>query len=162
MSLQRNHIVVLLTLSIAFMLDLIILPDSINWMRPDWLTLILIYWTMALPRQVGVFHAFIFGLLMDVSHGALLGQHALSLVLIIYVIHSVHLRLRVFSLMQQMLTLLPLLLIQKIMIFWVYGITEQLPPASTFFIPAITSTLLWPWVFITLRDLRRRFCKADL
>ena len=87
-----------LTLFVAFMLTIMPLPDWVVEFRPDWVTLVLIYWAMALPTKVGVTTAWLAGLMLDVSHGAILGQHALGLMLVIYIVHIQHQRLRVVSL----------------------------------------------------------------
>ena len=49
---------------------------------PDLLALVLVFWNVHQPRRVGVGLAFMFGLLMDVHQGALLGQHALAYTLL--------------------------------------------------------------------------------
>jgi rod shape-determining protein MreD len=146
-----------LTIIAAFMLAMMPLPDWAVAFRPDWVTLVLIYWTMALPASIGVTVAWFAGLMLDVTHGALLGQHALGLVLVIYVIHSQHQRLRVASLLQQALVIFFLILIKQALVLWVSGIMGHAPDTWLYFMPSLTSALFWPWVYIILRDLRRKF-----
>lgn len=146
-----------LTIIFAFMLAMAPLPDWAEAFRPDWVTLVLIYWTMALPASIGVTIAWFAGLMLDVSHGALLGQHALGLVLVIYIIHSQHQRLRVASLLQQAIVIFFLLLLKQALVLWVDGIMGRAPDTWLYFLPSLTSALLWPWVYIILRDLRRKF-----
>ncbi|MCK4708547.1 MAG: rod shape-determining protein MreD, partial [Gammaproteobacteria bacterium] len=69
----RPYIAILISLVIALMLNMLPLPEWANYARPDLVTLVLIYWAMALPQIAGVFLAFIFGLLLDVSQSTLLG-----------------------------------------------------------------------------------------
>ena len=45
---------------------------------PDLLALVLVVWNVHQPRRIGVGVAFVFGLVMDVHDGAMLGQHALA------------------------------------------------------------------------------------
>ena len=45
------------------------------WM-PDFLALVLVFWSVHQPLRVGIGAAFVFGLAMDVQQAALLGQHA--------------------------------------------------------------------------------------
>ncbi|MDH5611707.1 MAG: rod shape-determining protein MreD [Gammaproteobacteria bacterium] len=146
-----------LTIIAAYMLAMMPLPDWAQAFRPDWVTLVLIYWTMALPDNIGVTVAWFAGLMLDVTHGALLGQHALGLVLVIYVIHAQHQRLRVASLLQQALVILFLLLIKQALVLWVSGIMGHAPDSWLYFMPSVTSAIFWPWVYIILRDLRRKF-----
>ncbi len=146
-----------LTLIAAFMLAMMPLPDWAQSFRPDWVTLVLIYWTMALPASIGVTIAWFAGLMLDVSHGALLGQHALGLVLVIYIIHTQHQRLRVASMLQQSMVIFFLLMMKQALVLWVNGIMGHAPDTWLYFMPSLTSALIWPWVHIILRDLRRKY-----
>ena len=147
----------LITVIAAFMLAIMPLPDWAIEYRPDWVTLVLIYWAMALPSRVGVTIAWFSGLLLDVSYGTLMGQHAVGMVLVIYVIHIQHQRLRVASLMQQAIVIFFLLLIKQLLALWVDGMLGRAPDSWLYFMPTIISTLLWPWTYLILRDLRRKF-----
>ncbi len=141
----------------AFMLAIMPLPDWAVEFRPDWVTLVLIYWAMAMPSRIGVTVAWFAGLLLDVSYGTLMGQHALGMVLVVYVIHIQHQRLRVASLLQQAIVIFVLLLIKQLLSLWVDGMLGRAPHSWLYFMPTITSTLLWPWTYLILRDLRRKF-----
>ena len=141
----------------AFMLAIMPLPDWAVEFRPEWVTLVLIYWAMAVPSRIGVTVAWLAGLLLDVSYGTLMGQHAIGMVIVIYFIHIQHQRLRVASLLQQSIVIFFLLLIKQLLILWVDGMVGRAPDSWLFFMPAITSTLLWPWTYLILRDIRRKF-----
>jgi rod shape-determining protein MreD len=147
----------LITAISAFMLAIMPLPDWAVELRPDWVTLVLIYWAMASPTKIGVTIAWFAGLLLDVSYGTLMGQHAVGMVLVIYVIHMQHQRLRVASLLQQAIVIFFLLLIKQLLSLWVDGMLGRAPDSWLYFMPTITSTLLWPWTYLILRDLRRKF-----
>ena len=149
----------ILTVIAALMLAIMPLPDWAMTYRPDWVTLVLIYWAMAIPTRTGVTVAWAVGLLLDVSYGTLIGQHAVGLVLVIYVIHIQHQRLRVASLLQQSIVIFFLLLIKQLSALWVDGMLGRAPDSMLYlyFMPTITSTLLWPWTYLILRDLRRKF-----
>lgn len=147
----------IVTVISAFMLAIMPLPDWATDFRPDWVTLVLIYWAMALPASIGVTVAWMAGLMLDVSHGAVLGQHALGLVIVIYVINAQHQRLRVASLLQQAIVIFVLLFFKQLLSLWVTGIMGRAPDSWLYFMPSITSALLWPWLYIILRDLRRKF-----
>ena len=154
---SKCYRVVLPTVILALALEMFPLPDWAQSFRPDWVTLVLIYWVMAIPEQVGVTVAFIFGLLLDVTQGAILGQHAIGLVLVVYLVHLQYLRLRVFSLVQQALVVFVLLMIKQLLVLWVSGIIGQAPDAGWYFLPSLVGAIIWPWLFIILRDIRRRF-----
>lgn len=141
----------------GFMLAIMPLPDWAVEFRPEWVTLVLIYWTITSPSKVGVTVAWFAGLLLDVSYGTLMGQHALGMVFVIYVIHLQHQRLRVASLLQQALVVLVLLLVKQLLTLWVDGMLGRAPGSWLYFMPSITSALLWPWIYLILRDLQRKF-----
>ena len=154
---SSNLKVASLTIFVAFMLTIIPLPDWAIEFRPDWVTLVLVYWAMALPARVGVTIAWFAGLMLDVSHGAILGQNALGLVLVIYIVHIQHQRLRVASLVQQAIVIFFLLLLKQLIVLWVSGIAGHAPDTWLFFMPCLSGALLWPWIYIIMRDLRRKF-----
>lgn len=154
---QRGGLVILISFILAFLLTLLPLPEWARFYRPQLSTLVLIYWILASPHRVGVGVGWTVGIIIDVITGTLLGQHALALSLIAYVTQKMHQRLRLFPLWQQALTVLTLLLIEKLMVLWVMGATSQHVPSLTFWISPIVGMLLWPWLFIILRDLQRKF-----
>lgn len=154
---SNNARVSTMTIIIAFMLTIMPLPVWAQAFRPDWVALVLIYWVMALPASIGVTIAWLLGLMLDVTHGALLGQHALGLVIITYIVHSQHQRLRVASLLQQAIIIFFLLLLKQLLVLWVYGIMGQAPDTGLYFAPSLVGAFLWPWIYIILRDSRRRF-----
>ena len=139
------------------MLAIMPLPDWAVVYRPEWVTLVLIFWAMESPSRIGVTMAWFAGLLLDVSYGTLLGQHAVGLVLVIYVIHMQHQRLRMASLLQQAIVIFFLLLIKQLLALWVDGMLGRAPDNWLYFMPTITSSLLWPWTYLILRDLQKKF-----
>ncbi len=49
------------------------------------------------------------------------------------------------------------LLVERLLGLWVIGATGQPTPTLWYWAPTLVGTLLWPWVYIVLRDVRRRF-----
>lgn len=157
MRINANARIMTLTFIFAFMLTIMPLPEWAQVFRPDWVTLVLIYWVMALPASIGVTIAWFLGLLLDVAHGAILGQHAFGLVLVAYIVYNQHQRLRLGSLLQQSIVIFFLLILKQLMVLWVSGIVGRAPDIGLYFAPSLIGGLLWPWVYIILRDLRRKF-----
>lgn len=149
--------VILLTMAVAFVLTLLPMPDWASPYRPPWVALTLLYWALALPQRVGVFSGFAAGLLLDVVLGTLLGQHALSFAVMAYVAVQLHQRLRLFPPLQQALSVWLLLLVERLLFLWVLGATGQPMPAPIYWVTTLVGLLLWPWLFVVLRDVRRRF-----
>lgn len=146
----------ILTIIAAFMLAIMPLPGWALEIRPDWVTLVLIYWAMASPEKIGVTVAWVAGLMLDVAHGSVMGQHALGLVIVIWVVNMQHQRLRVASLLQQAIVVFFLLFLKQLLVLWVNGIMGRSPDSWLYFMPSLTGALLWPWIYIILRDIRRK------
>jgi rod shape-determining protein MreD len=159
MSLVRHHggWIIAFTFIVALMLTMLPLPDWAALYRPEWVAMVLIYWCLALPDRVGVGIGWSAGLLLDVVKGALLGQHALALALVAYLTLHLHQRVRVFPLWQQSLFVLLMVALNQLLVLWVKGIIGLQPDSWLYWLPSLTSMLLWPWVFLILRDLRRSF-----
>jgi len=154
---RQGGLIILLSFLLALILTLLPLPEWARLYRPQWPTLILIYWVMATPHRVGVGIGWLTGIAVDVMTGTLLGQHALALSLVAYITQKMHQRLRLFPLWQQSLTILILMLIEKLLALWVMGATSRPAPSLLFWAPPLVGMLLWPWIYIILRDIRRKF-----
>jgi len=132
------------------------LPPELGFLRPDWVAMVLVYWTIALPNRVGILMAWLAGIMVDVLLGSLIGQHALSYVLIAYVTGSLYQRFRMFSVWQQATILFALLGLNQLIGFWIESIVGLTSWSLWYFLPAVSGSFLWPSVFLTLRYLRRR------
>lgn len=147
-----------LTLAVALMLAMVPLPESVAPVRPDWVTLVALYWAMALPRRFGLTFAWIAGILLDVSQGALLGQNALGAVIVVAFALQYHQRLRVAPIAQQALIVTLLLLFKQALVIWTSGLAGRAPEAPwLYFAAPLTALIFWPLLFVVLRDLRRRY-----
>jgi len=149
--------IIFISFIVALMLTAMPLPDwATNW-RPAWVAMVLVYWCMALPDRIGIGIGWSMGLLLDVLQGTLLGQNALGLAVLAYFIIQSHQRIRMFPLIQQAFLISLLVLFYLFLTLWVRGIMGIPPQSWTYWMPAFTSMLLWPWLFIILRDIRRRY-----
>jgi len=149
--------VILLTFLVAYILAVLPLPPWLQWGRPDWVALTLIYWCIALPHRVGITTGLVLGLGIDVLEGAVLGQNAFALVVVALLSLILYQRLRVYSLWQQAGVVFILVGINQLICQWLQNIegVSTLPPL--FLLPAFSSALLWPVVLHTLRGLRRHY-----
>ena len=147
---------VIVTLIVGLMLSIMPLPESIAAFRPDWLALLSVFWAMQLPRTWSVGSAWIIGIVLDVSSGTLLGQHALALCVIVYITVRFHLLMRVFPLSQLTATAFALLALYQFLLFWINGVASVAAPLSAYWAPVITGTLLWPFIYMFLSGVRYR------
>jgi rod shape-determining protein MreD len=129
---------------IGLLLSVLPLPRLLEWLRPDFLLLIVIWFALMAPRAGGLLFAFVAGLALDAFRGVVLGQHALAFVVIAYLVHRFHLRVRMFSLLQQSLFVLSLLWFYQFILFWIDGVTGHPVTDWARWLPVLTGTLLWP------------------
>ena len=151
---------VLACIILALILAIVPLPGSAAPYRPDWAALTLIYWSIVLPRTVSVGLAWLVGIVLDVSQGTLLGQHALALSLITYMTVKFHLQLRVFPWSQMTGVVLALLALYQFILFWINGVAGTYAPAVTYWGPVLSGTLLWPPLNLVLSGFRYRVAQG--
>lgn len=149
--------IILLSFIIAFILSMVPLPQILQTVRPEFVSIVLIYWAIAVPARVGVGVGWIAGLIYDVSSDALLGQHALTFALIAYLAIKLHQRIRVFPVWQQALTIFVLMMFQGTITLWIKGMLGDAPALSAFILPAFSTALFWPLAYLLLRQVRRYY-----
>lgn len=157
---RRAHAtwVIFLTFFIAYLLAIVPFPEWAMNYRPEWVPMVLIYWAMALPYRVGIGSAWVVGIVLDVLEGSVLGLNALGLVLIAYVTLNLHLRLRMFSALQQAGLVMALVGINLVLHHWLGIVTGQTVSSNLMFLmAALTSAIIWPSLFQLLRQTRRSF-----
>ena len=145
------------TLVIALTLVILPLPVVLEPYRPEWAMLVILYWSLALPARVGVGIAWLTGLLQDILQATALGAHALAFALVAYLTIQLYQRIRSVPIWQQALTVLMVLIAARGVLFVTRGLSDNPSVDWRFWLPALTSTLLWPPVFLLLRFLRRSF-----
>ncbi|MDD2885138.1 MAG: rod shape-determining protein MreD [Dechloromonas sp.] len=118
---------------------------------PDWLALVLCFWSIRESRRVGMGWAFVLGLAMDVADGAVLGQHGFAYILLAYTATSLSRRILWFPLAQQALQVLPLLLASQVIQALLRMATGGEFPGWGYFVGPLIATLLWiPATFLLL------------
>lgn len=152
----QKRLVLAGSFAIAILLSIMPWPIWAEPFRPDWVALVLIYWCLATPERVGVGVGWLLGLILDVLYGSLLGQHALALALLAFVVLKIHLQVRMFPRWQQAVTVLVLIGFADLLVLWIKGATGNPPQTWAYWMPAVMSAIIWPWIFAVLRDLRRR------
>lgn len=149
--------IILATFLVGYMLSQLPLPQFAEWFRPEWVAMILIYWVMALPERVGLGTAALVGLGLDLIKGSPMGLNVLSLLIITYLTLLLYKRLRMFPLIQQAVIVMMLVGINQLIFNWVHNLMGTRSDSLIFLLPALMSAILWPWLFVILRGLRRAF-----
>jgi rod shape-determining protein MreD len=153
---RTRRMPMMLSALVALALAILPLPGAVDAFRPDFLVLVVFYWSIESPRAGGLALAFFSGLALDVIQGVVLGQHALALTLMAAWATHLRLRLRVFSVLSQCLTIFALLTGYQFILFWVDGATGN--PVTNFsrWLAPVIGALIWPLMVGTLSRLHER------
>ena len=146
--------IIIITIVVALVLTLLPLPHILDIMRPYWVALVIIYWGLETHDLISLGLAFVIGVTLDLLSASLLGLHALSLVIIVYLVTRFRARLRFFPPWQQALSVLALLVNDRIILLWIISLRGEPLPSLEFWLPPIIGTALWPWLFLLLDRVR--------
>lgn len=153
--------VILATILVAMVLAVVHLPETLpqwlGWLRPAWLVLVVFYWVMELPHRFGLITAWVTGLLLDVLYADLLGVNGLCLAALTFVTWSFYERLRMYSIPQQCAVVFLLVLATESLRMTVQMLARDGGFSWLVVLPAVSSTLAWPFVALLLTGLRRQF-----
>ena len=156
----QGYWVILVSFFVAYVLAVLPMPLWLQWARPEWVALTMIYWAIALPHRVGILTGLALGVGLDALEGAALGQNAFALVVVALLCLTLYQRLRVFSLWQQAGTVFVLIGINQLVCQWVQNLDGVGARSLLFLLPAVSSALLWPLVLHLLRQVRRHYMVA--
>jgi rod shape-determining protein MreD len=142
------------SLLLALLLGLLPLPESLQPLRPYWLALVVAYWVIEGNDRVGLGAAFVIGLIADLAFGGLLGEQALRLVVMTFILQRFRTQLRFFPMAQQALAVGGLLLNDRVITTVVHlALGEPLLPWAFWWAPLL-GMLLWAPLFLLLDALR--------
>lgn len=140
----------------SLLLMLMPLPQALAPLKPYWPALVLIYWSLEAPDRASIGLAFLVGLAADLLDGALLGEQALRLAALTFIVLRFRARLRFFPMWQQALAVLVLLLNDRILLLLVRLFAGDPRPPASFWLAPLTGTIAWPFVFLLIDDVRAR------
>jgi rod shape-determining protein MreD len=154
-----NPLFIAVSLIGAFLLNLLPWGQAVG--VPDFVALVLIFWSIHQPRRVGIGIAFTMGLLMDVHDATLLGENALSYTLLSYFAIMIHRRVLWFRLPMQALHVLPLLLLMQTVQLVIRAMVTGHFPGWFYLSESVTTAVLWPVVTWILQAPQRRAVNRD-
>lgn len=160
--LPANPRFVALTLLLALLINMLLGLTGMRWL-PDVLAIVVVFWNVHQPRRVGLLLPFFLGLALDVHESALLGQNALSYVVLSSMALAIQRRLLWFPLREQALQIVPLFVISAL-VEWITRLIVQdaWPHWSQLFAPLLQAAL-WPLVgALLLAPQRRAFAPDDI
>ncbi len=145
---SRPWLMPALTIVGALVLAVIPLPGAVSPFRPDWVAVVLLYWTLIQPRRYGLLKALLLGIVLDALTGSLLGQHALALLVIVYLSQRLYLRVRAFPASQVATIVILLLALYELVLLVIDGFAGREVALVERWGPVVTGGLLWLFVSI--------------
>ena len=151
------------SLAIALLLNMVQnmgLLGRATW-APDVLAVVLVFWSVHQPLRVSIVAAFIFGVMLDVHQGALLGQHALAYTVLSYLAITIHRRLLWFKVASQAAQVLPLFAVAHAVELGARMVAGGTFPGLGALIAPFLEAALWPLASVLLLMPQRRAPDRD-
>jgi rod shape-determining protein MreD len=157
--LPASPVFIWFSLIVAMMLNM--LPvGRVAWM-PDFLALVLVFWSVHQPLRIGVVAAFLFGLAVDVHQASLLGQHALAYTTLSFFAITIHRRLLWFTVPSQAVQVLPLFAAAHAIELAIRLLAGGAYPGYGILLAPVLEAALWPVVSVLLLLPQRRAPDPD-
>ena len=137
-------------IALALVLMLVPLPATIEPLKPYWPALVLIYWALETSDRVTVGLAFGIGLAADLLNGALLGDQALRLAVLVFIVLRFRSRLRFFPMWQQALAVWLLLFNNHVLQALIRAFAGDSPMPVLSWLAPVVGAAIWPFVFLLL------------
>ncbi len=134
----------LATLFAALVLTIVPLPETLAIGRPAFVAAVTAFWVLHRPTRFGLLAAGMIGLCLDVITPSLLGQHALALGLLAYLVLTLRDTLQMFPSWQQAVVLLPVWAAYELCLFGIdLWAGHDIAPIWRW-APVLSTALLWP------------------
>lgn len=153
----ENRWVMVLVFALALLLAVYPMPLDWRWWRPEFVLLIVIYWSFTFPDRTSLTLFWGLGLVQDLVEGTPLGQHALSTVLVTYICLQSYRRVSNYNFWQQSLWVFVLVGVSQLIHNWAYSMAGGSVEGLVFLYPALLSALLWPFCQQALEWLRLHY-----
>jgi rod shape-determining protein MreD len=158
--LPANPRFIAFTVIVGLLVNMLLGLTGWHWL-PDVLAIVVVFWNVYQPRRVGVVLAFVLGLALDVHESALLGQNALSYVVLSSIALAVQRRLLWFPLREQALQIVPLFVVAALVEWATRLIVQDAWPHWSQLLAPFLQAALWPLVGALLLAPQRRAFDPD-
>jgi len=137
------------------------LPEWAIAYRPNWIMLVIVFWIVFAPDGLGITIVWVMGICADLLTGATLGQNAVSFMVCGFIFIITQQTFKLYSMFKQCVVVAVATLLYLGITRWLF---EDIPIKDdwTFWCSALSTALLWPWVFVLLREMRRNSLSAEL
>jgi len=140
---------------VAFTLTLVQVPDWLSSFWPDWIALVIVYWSLLVPSRIGPLAGFIIGTMLEVLFAKTFGVLSAGLATLAFLVNISHLQLRVTSRWQQIFLVVFLVAIYKLVNLWFEGMVDGAKITAQDWLSLIGDLMIWPFINIVLDELRR-------
>jgi rod shape-determining protein MreD len=161
--LPANPVFIWISLLAALLMNIVLNMGVVGrsaW-APDFVALVLAFWSVHQPLRVAIGVAFFFGICMDVHQAALLGQHALAYTALSFLSIAVHRRLLWFSVPSQAVQVLPLFAAMHAIELLIRMVGGGAFPGWPVLLAPLLEATLWPVVSVMLLAPQRRAPDPD-
>lgn len=152
-----------LTLATAIVFNMMIFPSSIQFFKPNFLLLVVLYWIVKVPRKINIGHAFVCGLLLDMLYGSILGIRAFSYSLMAYLMVKTFVRMETYSLLQQSLSIMIISALGQIISFWLEHVFGLAIIDYHMIFSSFSDAFTWPFLVVIMNFFMKfgRHSKSD-
>ncbi|MAZ89662.1 MAG: rod shape-determining protein MreD [Cellvibrionaceae bacterium] len=151
---SHNRYMILVTFFVALVLAIYPIGSTNGWLRPEFVPMLVIYWVMVMPQQSSIFSLWCLGCAQDLLEGVALGQHAMALMIVAYVCLLSYQRMRNYTLWHQTFFVFVIVGLHQLVDNWVHSLQGNAADSLVFLLPAFTSALIWPLVWLVLERIR--------
>jgi len=127
------------------------ISSDMEFINPQWMVLIVAYWSIYTPDKTGIVTAWVWGLLLDVALGTHMGIHALSLALVSYMSIILYLRLRMYPLWQQMFFIWLIAGLDKLVSFQLMNVFIPISAQWDYWTSTLITCLIWPFALFMMK-----------
>lgn len=153
----HNRFVIWLSFLLALLLMIFPLPPGIAWLRPEFVPMLVVYWVLVMPQQSSLLFIWVLGCSQDLLEGVMLGQHAMALMVVAYVCLLSYQRMINYTLWHQTFFVFVLVGLYQLVDNWVHSLQGSAANSLVFLLPAITSALIWPVLWMLLERVRHSY-----
>jgi len=139
------------SLFIAILLSMLPFPKWLLILRPDIITMVIIFWLIYFPTRIGVGYVCFISVLLDVLNGVPFGSHSIGLMIVSYIALKFHIQIRLIPLWQQAIYVSLLIFIYRSLFAFMIYIERGHFDLSIVTFPLLLSFVFWPWISILLK-----------